>query len=168
MSEVNVSEFKSKRQRGKNFTEWEKDMLIDLILPFKSIIENMKTDAVWNQKKTEAWSKITCLYNMQQKSGIRIDVQLKHLYDGLKRDARKEKSHDKVQRYITGGGTHIPSISKSTEKIFGLLGEQLDPLNNVVDCDGDYNTGHQSVDVEDALDDGTSNDLYNSGSGMNK
>lgn len=42
MSEVNVSDFKSKRQRGKNFTEWEKDMLIDLILPFKSIIENMK------------------------------------------------------------------------------------------------------------------------------
>ncbi|CAI6356646.1 unnamed protein product [Macrosiphum euphorbiae] len=93
MSEVNVSDFKLKRQRGKNFTEWEKDMLIDLILPFKSIIENMKTDAVWNQKKMP---EITCLYNMQQKSGIRIDVQLKHLYDGLKRDARKEKSHDKA------------------------------------------------------------------------
>jgi len=56
----------------------------------------IRTDAVWNQKKTEAWSEITCLYNMQQKSGIRIDVQLKHLYDGLKRDGRKEKSHDKV------------------------------------------------------------------------
>lgn len=28
--------------------------------------------------------------------------------------------------------------------------------------------GHQSVDVEDAVDDGTSNDLFNSGSGMNK
>lgn len=31
-----------KRQRGKNFTEREKEYLIDLILPYKSIIENVK------------------------------------------------------------------------------------------------------------------------------
>lgn len=32
----------TKRSRGKNFLESEKDMLIDLIVPHKSIIENIK------------------------------------------------------------------------------------------------------------------------------
>lgn len=32
----------TKRLRGKNFTESEKEALIDLILPFKSVIENIK------------------------------------------------------------------------------------------------------------------------------
>uniref|UniRef100_A0A2S2NZX6 Uncharacterized protein n=1 Tax=Schizaphis graminum TaxID=13262 RepID=A0A2S2NZX6_SCHGA len=104
---------------------------------------------------------------MQQQSGIRIDVQLKHLYDGLKRDARKEKSHDKVHMYITGGGTHIPTVSKTTEKIFCLLGEQLEPLNNEVDCDNEYNTGYQCVNVDD-VDDGTSKNLCDRNSGINK
>lgn len=31
-----------KRQRGKNFTEREKEFLIDLILPYKAVIENVK------------------------------------------------------------------------------------------------------------------------------
>jgi len=36
-----------KRQRGKNFTEREKEVLIDLILPYKSIIENVKVSKVF-------------------------------------------------------------------------------------------------------------------------
>ncbi|CAI6353254.1 unnamed protein product [Macrosiphum euphorbiae] len=47
-----------KRQRGKNFTEREKEYLIDLILPYKSIIENVKTDAVWNNKKMRHGQKL--------------------------------------------------------------------------------------------------------------
>ncbi|CAI6356890.1 unnamed protein product [Macrosiphum euphorbiae] len=88
MSEHNMheSQLKQKRMREKNFTE--KELLIDLILPFKPIIENIKTDAFWNNKKAEVWSEITSLYNLQQTSGIRIDTQLKNLYDTLKRDAQ--------------------------------------------------------------------------------
>jgi len=37
---MNESQLKQKRMRGKNFTE--KELLIDLILPFKPIIENIK------------------------------------------------------------------------------------------------------------------------------
>lgn len=36
-----------KRQRGKNFTEREKEFLIDLILPYKSIIENVKVSTIF-------------------------------------------------------------------------------------------------------------------------
>ncbi|XP_016655898.1 uncharacterized protein LOC107882277 [Acyrthosiphon pisum] len=138
---MNESQLKQKRMRGKNFTEREKELLIDLILPFKPIIENIKTDAIWNNKKAEVWSEITSLYNLQQTSGIRIDTQLKNLYDTLKRDARKEKSNDKVQMYKTGGGSNTNLLSKTTEKIIGLLGDQMDPLINSVDSDTNYNDG---------------------------
>lgn len=37
---INESQLKQKRMRGKNFTEREKELLIDLILLFKPIIEN--------------------------------------------------------------------------------------------------------------------------------
>lgn len=55
-----------------------------------------QTDALWKHKKSEAWSEITRQYNAQQTSGVRTDTQLKHLYNALKRDARKETSNDKV------------------------------------------------------------------------
>lgn len=56
----------------------------------------LQTDAFWNNKKNEAWSEITRLYNIQQTSGVRTDTQLKYLYDALKRDARRESSNDEV------------------------------------------------------------------------
>ncbi|XP_050064466.1 uncharacterized protein LOC126553330 [Aphis gossypii] len=142
---MSENQSKIKRQRGKNFSDREKDLLIDLILPFKSIIENIKTDAVWNTKKTEAWSEITSLCNLRQTSGIRIDAQLKNLYDTLKRDARKEKSNDKVQMYKTGGGPNNSLLSKNTEKIIGLLGDQMDPLFNSIDSDANYNDARFEV-----------------------
>lgn len=43
MSEIlSENQSKNKRQRCKNFNEREKKLLIDLIFPFKSIIENVK------------------------------------------------------------------------------------------------------------------------------
>lgn len=41
MSE-NETDVKTKRQRSKNFTDCEKELLNELILPHKSVIENLK------------------------------------------------------------------------------------------------------------------------------
>ncbi|XP_022177989.1 uncharacterized protein LOC111039018 [Myzus persicae] len=139
--ENSVSDVK-KRQRGKNFTEREKEFLIDLILPYKSVIENVKTDAVWNNKKNEAWSEIVDAYNAIQTSGIRNIGQIKHMYDTQKREARKEKSQYKVQHYKTGGGSNQSTLSNVTQKVIGLLGDRMDPLFNNVDCDAYYNASH--------------------------
>jgi hypothetical protein len=37
-----MSEHTQKQLRGKNFTEKEKELLIDLVLPFMPIIKNIK------------------------------------------------------------------------------------------------------------------------------
>ncbi|KAF0714698.1 myb/SANT-like DNA-binding domain-containing protein 3 [Aphis craccivora] len=86
----------TKRPRGKNFLESEKEMLIDLIVPHKSIIENIKTDNATNKSKDSIWEQITIDYNTHQQSGIRSISQLKNVYDNLKRVTRKEKSDQKV------------------------------------------------------------------------
>lgn len=50
-----------------------------------------------NQKKADVWSEVTILFNLQQTSGVRTTLQLKNLYDTLKRGARREKTDDKIE-----------------------------------------------------------------------
>lgn len=48
------------------------------------------------KKKSEAWSDVTSLYNVQHKSGVKIIVRLKNIFNGLKLNARKKRIHEKV------------------------------------------------------------------------
>lgn len=48
------------------------------------------------KKKSEAWSDITSLYNVKHKSGIKIIVQLKNIFNGFKLDAPKKRIYEKV------------------------------------------------------------------------
>jgi len=48
------------------------------------------------KEKSEAWSDITSLYNVQHKSSVKINVQLKNIFDRLKLVARKKRSLEKV------------------------------------------------------------------------
>lgn len=50
------------------------------------------------KKRSEAWSDLTTrLYNVQHKSGVKIAVQLKNMFNKLKLDVRKKrKGHEKV------------------------------------------------------------------------
>ena len=42
-------------KRRKNFTTDDKDILIGIVMKFKNIIENKKTDATCNKVKNECW-----------------------------------------------------------------------------------------------------------------
>jgi len=44
-----------KEKRGANFTKTEIDLLIDIMLKYKHIIENKRTDATTWKDKNEAW-----------------------------------------------------------------------------------------------------------------
>ncbi|KAF0682206.1 myb/SANT-like DNA-binding domain-containing protein 3, partial [Aphis craccivora] len=98
------------KKRGKNFTETEKSILIDLILPYKNIIENIKTDGATNKEKDLAWSEI----------------------------ARNNKSDYKVEFYKTGGRRNLSMLSSTTDKVIGILGDRLESLPNQYDIDSDY------------------------------
>lgn len=89
-------EGKRKRERCKNYLEEEKENLLTIMEDFKTIIENKKTDAVSSQIKSNAWTHIADLYNSQAKTGLRTGIQLKLLYDNLKKTAKKHKADEKV------------------------------------------------------------------------
>ncbi|KAF0711692.1 UPF0439 protein [Aphis craccivora] len=67
-----------KRLRNKNFTE--KKMLMELIIPHKNVIENIKTDSINIKRKTQSWEYITCQYNNKNsETGKRTVTQLKNV-----------------------------------------------------------------------------------------
>ncbi|KAJ4432500.1 hypothetical protein ANN_21120, partial [Periplaneta americana] len=129
-----------RRNGGKNFSEREKMLLLDIITEYKDVIENKTTDAVTNTLKHECWGKICHKFNAQQDSDIRNSEQLRNLYDCLKRRARKERSTEKVEIYKTGGGSVASTATVGTvsERVIGLISEQITPLINEFDSDTNY------------------------------
>ncbi|CAH1733382.1 unnamed protein product [Aphis gossypii] len=93
-----MSESNAKRNLMRNCTEQGKKIMIDLVLGLKSTFDNMKVNRLMRfgtKKKSEARSDIISLYNVKQKSGVEIIVQLKNIFNGLKLDARKKRIHEK-------------------------------------------------------------------------
>lgn len=85
------------RKRSANFTEHEKEVLVTLVQKYFDIIENKKTNAVFNKKKLECWEKLACEYNSTSTSGLRTGVQLKSAYEQFKKTAKQHKAQDKVK-----------------------------------------------------------------------
>nr|XP_022918420.1 fibrinogen silencer-binding protein-like [Onthophagus taurus] len=82
-------------KRSKNFTSFDKKLLIELVKEHKSIIENKKTDSSTNMEKKQAWDILTEQFNQNSQSGTRNAKQLKDLYGFIKRNAKKHNSADK-------------------------------------------------------------------------
>lgn len=79
----------SMERRAKNYTNFEKQLLVDLVLEEKNVVQNKKTDASSNEAKVQAWKRICSKFNSSQQSGVRNTKQLKELYQTIKRNARK-------------------------------------------------------------------------------
>lgn len=57
--------------KGKNFNETEKEILLQTVIKFKSIIENKRTDSMMITHKNKAWPEIMKEYNSQQPTRTR-------------------------------------------------------------------------------------------------
>lgn len=53
----------SKRDRSKNFTPEEEEILVNLANKYKSVLENKKSDSQAGFQKKEVWNKIANEYN---------------------------------------------------------------------------------------------------------
>lgn len=74
--------------RAKNFTDFEKNDLLDKIFVYRHIIENKQTDHTLNSKKDKAWTKIAEEYN-KNRVIKRTEKNLRNCWDNIKRDTRK-------------------------------------------------------------------------------
>ncbi|KAJ8929393.1 hypothetical protein NQ314_017925 [Rhamnusium bicolor] len=121
------------RKRSSNYTQRGKEILLSLVETYMNVIENKKTNAVYNKQKAECWEKLAWEYNSTQTSGLRTGVQLKSCYEQLKKIAKQHLTDDKVEILKTGGGTFTPKISVVDEKVMSLLKDNYFSVENKYD-----------------------------------
>lgn len=97
--------------REKNFSEKDKQSLLDLIFLQRDIIENKETDRLMLVKKDEVWADITKNYN-EKAIMTRSEKSLRYCWDNLKKAARKYCASLKRETYKTGINLNINNINK--------------------------------------------------------
>ncbi|XP_069684686.1 myb/SANT-like DNA-binding domain-containing protein 3 [Periplaneta americana] len=148
-----------KRKRSANFSQFENDILIDIITKYKQVIENKKTDGISIKEKDETWKKVEADFNSIAGVTLRNHENLKTYYENVKRKTRKMYAEEKVQLYKTGGGSFKPSSSGSMEKVMALIEPTINPLPNQHDSDAPYQDVTQVLDLPcDVVMDGNSVD----------
>jgi len=69
-----------------------------LIILFLFHILYKKTDSTTNRIKGKTWEDITSDFNALQTTGIRTIIQLKAMFDIMKRNTKKSQSSEKVKK----------------------------------------------------------------------
>lgn len=87
---------KSQRKRSSNYTIRERELLLSLVEKYITIIENKKTNAVFNKQKILCWENVAKDFNALQTSGLRTGAQLKACYEQMKKIAKQHQAEDKV------------------------------------------------------------------------
>uniref|UniRef100_A0A131YQA5 Regulatory protein zeste n=1 Tax=Rhipicephalus appendiculatus TaxID=34631 RepID=A0A131YQA5_RHIAP len=119
------------------YTAEERELLRNLVVRHRSVLENKRTDNVSKRAKDVAWEKVTEEYNSQP--GIRrVTVsQLRKLWDNEKSKWKKKQSEERRNLYATGGG---PSTCRPMSPSLALVGaaasHMATRLPNPYDSDG--------------------------------
>jgi hypothetical protein len=99
-----MGEQHEKRLRTSNWSQEEKDMLINCINKRLPVIENKTTDTNNNARKLRAWKEIheefTAMFNNKDRNITRLKEQWRR----MKQMAKKNVSKVKTYRQKTGGG----------------------------------------------------------------
>nr|AHN53441.1 Myb/SANT-like DNA-binding domain [Nuttalliella namaqua] len=99
--------------RASYISDEEKNVLIELVGKYKTIIENKKSDAVSLNAKNKAWQKLSTEYNSVHGVRPRDVKQLRKTWDNLKTKWKKEQAKEKRCRMATGTYCYIFIIRES-------------------------------------------------------
>lgn len=89
------------KKRGTNFSNTEKDLLMEIIIQYKNIIENKRTDAVSAKEKGKCWDEIAHKFNSES-STFRDSITLKSCWENMKKRTRKFYAEERIKLYKTG------------------------------------------------------------------
>jgi hypothetical protein len=110
-----------KRLRTKNFSDYEKSLLTEILKKYPVILTKAK-DIQTNKAKDVAWTQVIQEFNIDPQVSQRDMEQLKGCLANLTTKAKKEAARRKRSIHQTGGGSgEGPSVSASSEVIIGLL-----------------------------------------------
>ncbi|GFO27058.1 upf0439 protein c9orf30-like [Plakobranchus ocellatus] len=76
--ELSASHIEDDKKRGKNYTAYEKELLLETLKRY-SLIEDKGNDNNINNKKQEAWDRVTTEYNSHENVAKREKANVKSL-----------------------------------------------------------------------------------------
>lgn len=86
------------------YTLEEKELLLELVAKYKTIIENKQSDNAMLRAKARTWEKLTEEFNAQPNVSKRDVKQLKKCLENIKSKAKKDSARERQHIYATGGG----------------------------------------------------------------
>jgi hypothetical protein len=135
---IKMGEQHEKRLRTSNWSQEEKDMLINCINKRLSVIENKTTDTNNNARKLRAWKEIheefTAMFNNKDRNITRLKEQWRR----MKQMAKKNVSKVKTYRQKTGGGPPLETENAVTEldwAISDMIPHEFEKDENIFDFD---------------------------------
>ncbi|CAL8331129.1 unnamed protein product [Arctogadus glacialis] len=138
----------AKRTRSKNYTEYEKTLLKQIVANH-AVIESKGHSAAIEQRKRSAWAALCSEFN--ENVTTRALQQLQTLWKNIKLDLKKRNAEARRERFTTGGGPP-PSKDKTDELADLLTGimEDQQPLDGIPD-DDHLDSGHEEVSTNEEI-----------------
>ncbi|XP_062619358.1 myb/SANT-like DNA-binding domain-containing protein 3 [Saccostrea cucullata] len=140
------------RQKSANFSELEKEILLELIHARKDIIENKQNDGRMVSKKNTEWINIEKEFNSRHGVNKRTIIQLKSLWKNLKARTKSAVAKERRDKRKTGGGPSGKSLDKISSTISEMLPQQIFSLQNPYDDDASLHGDEPEDDNEDSDD----------------
>ncbi|XP_062584822.1 myb/SANT-like DNA-binding domain-containing protein 3 [Saccostrea cucullata] len=140
------------RQKSANFSELEKEILLELIHARKDIIENKQNDGRMVSKKNTEWINIEKEFNSRHGVNKRTITQLKSLWKNLKARTKSAVAKERRDKIKTGGGPSGKSLDKISSTISEMLPQQINSLRNPYDDDASLHGDEPEDDNEDSDD----------------
>ncbi|XP_075526159.1 uncharacterized protein LOC142557845 isoform X1 [Dermacentor variabilis] len=126
------------------YTHEERELLRNLVVRHRAVIENRRTDNVSKRAKDSAWEKLAEEYNSQP--GIRrvTVMQLRKLWDNEKSKWKKKDSEEKRDLYATGGG---PPTCRPMSPSLALVGAAASHIGTRLPSPYDSDGAHTNQPV---------------------
>ncbi|KAI8422019.1 hypothetical protein MSG28_009922 [Choristoneura fumiferana] len=115
----------------------EKAVLTELVIKYRTVIENKKSDATTNAEKVNGWKLLSDEFNAISTYCKRAPESLKTCWENIKRQTKKESASRKREMFKTGGGRPPPPPPSTGAgcMIETILGPALEGLENPYDGD---------------------------------
>lgn len=127
----------NKRIRGKNFTDNERDLVLEIIEKYKNIVENKKTDTESIRLKNAAWNEITQEFNSVLPTN-RTPSQLKVFYENHKVKLKRELYEQGIKIEAEDIANKRMKLTETEEKLILRLQKPV-PLNHHIGYIDRYN-----------------------------
>ncbi|XP_047521476.1 myb/SANT-like DNA-binding domain-containing protein 3 [Pieris napi] len=122
------------KKKQKPYSEYERQLLVQLVQSKIGILENRKTDAVSQKKKHEAWEELAIEFNNSNVSHTADSKQLKKMWQNMKAKARDAKTLE-AQRKRTGGGPAPPEMGPMDTQVIAVMPQIMPSIDVPIDCD---------------------------------